>query len=172
MPSHWRAVIKRISRDADWASAAPASVETALMKELRELLGSETARRATAVFDQRQGSLLRPEHALARSPGELHGRFYDHMCVAYEDGLRGEELVRASIASALGELLEARKREIVAHTAARDGRSVSEMKRRLEAVANGLVERAVDRRRARLSLDPAARLSFDLDATDLLRGFE
>lgn len=132
MPRHWTGCIRSASRDADWTSAGPRAFESAVLRDVRELLAHPGVERVLRQLEGAQQPVLRPGGLLPRVAGNrLLDLSRDHLDRCYALGLRGRELLREALGAALVEDLAAKRREMAAHVATRHFPSVREIQRRL-----------------------------------------
>lgn len=168
MPRRWTSALRRLTRDADWDSAGPRAIETALLRDVREVLSSPGMEAALRAIEGRQQNMFGPGATLPRLPGnQLVALARDHIDVCYAGGLAGRDLLLQALGAAIGESLTAKSREITADVATRSPRSVPELRRRLKVATEGVAARVLAVALGDAASAPAP--SLDLDA-NLLRG--
>jgi hypothetical protein len=171
LPTHWSRVLRVLARDADWSASGPGAIETAVLRDLRELLGNENVRDLIRQLEHRQEMMFAPTSMLGRSPSSpLAERALDHLARVHGEGVRGREALKEAAAAALREQMAANTREMLAHVAQKNIRSMSEIARRMESAGRGMLEASLARGLDGVAPDKRGG-ELDLDNVDLRHGW-
>lgn len=170
MLRHWTRVIRVVSRDADWRSAGAEAIEHALMREVREVLSDEGVRKFMDATLDTQVPMFAPVELLrAASQHRLVELMADYVGLHANEGLRGRDLVLASLGDALREDLAAKRREMVAHVHSVDEPSAAEIAQRFEVASKGAEARSLAFALRESAAGARSKPSLDMDA-NLLGG--